>query len=299
MDTAATWQMSLYHEPVLREAAVVALVWDPSGTYVDATFGGGGHSRLILRRLSSCGRLIGIDQDPEAPLEALCNPRFKGVRANFRHLEAILAEERLSLIAGVLLDLGVSSHQLDTAQRGFSYRWEGPLDLRMNPEEGMPAYEWLVTVPTETLAECLRRYGDLPQARALAVLLQTARPKTTVRLRALVESFYGKRKGQALLAQVFQALRIAVNDEMGALKEVLAACTKVVMPGGRLVVLTYHSGEARQVKQLYQTPSYEDPLSGQRRYAWQLLEKLRPTLEEIAHNPRSRSAQLWVLEKNA
>ncbi len=294
---AADVRLMTYHEPVLREVVAQALVWDPDGVYVDGTFGGGGHSRAVLEVLSPKGQLVGLDQDPEAPLEALMDPRFVGVRANFRDLTAVWAQLQLPALAGVLLDLGVSSHQLDTPERGFSYRWAGPLDLRMNPRAGLPAHAWLEAVSVETLATCLREYGDLPRSRALAARLQAARPETTQDLRAVVEAFYGKQKGKDLVARVFQALRIAVNDELGALAEALAACTSVVVTGGRLVALTYHSGEARLVKRLFQQPQQEDPLYGQRVYGWRLIQKDRPSPEEIARNPRSRSARLWMLEK--
>lgn len=285
-----------YHQPVLAQTAVNALVSKPSGTYVDATFGGGGHSRLILERLSAEGRLLGIDQDPEAPLFELVDPRFIPVRANFRHLLQLLAERGIAEIDGLLADLGVSSHQLDTVERGFSYRAEAPLDLRMDPTTGMPACTWLVQESEQTLTALFREYGDLPQAHRLARAICLHRPHTTTDLRNLAQSIYGY-KASAYLSQIFQALRIAINDEMGALEELLRGATKVIRLQGRLIVLTYHSGEARRIKTLYQTPLAYDPIYGHHRYAWKLLSKIYPTQQEIAENPRSRSATLWILQK--
>jgi len=285
-----------YHRPVLAQAAVEALVTDPGGTYVDATFGGGGHSRLILERLAPEGRLLGIDQDPEAPLFELTDPRFIPVRANFCQLLQLLAERGVQEINGLLADLGVSSHQLDTAERGFSYRMEAPLDLRMDPTTGLPAYAWLAGQSEETLTALFREYGDLPQAHRLARAIRLHRPYTTTDLRNLAQAIYGY-KAPAYLSQIFQALRIAINDELGALEELLRAATKVIRPQGRLVVLTYHSGEARRIKSLYQTPLAHDHIYGHYRYAWKLLDKIHPTQQEIAENSRSRSATLWTLEK--
>jgi 16S rRNA (cytosine1402-N4)-methyltransferase len=199
-------------------------------------------------------------------------------------------------IQGLLVDLGVSSHQLDTPERGFSYRAEGPLDLRMDPTKGLPAYEWLRRQSEESLTRILRAYGDLPRAHRLAQALLHRSPQTTLELRAVVEAIYGP-KALTYMAQTFQALRIALNDEMSALEELLRAATEVTLPYGRLVGLTYHSGEARRIKALYQTPIRIEPLYGHRHYAWKLLHKQRPSPEEIQENPRSRSATLWVLEK--
>lgn len=286
----------IYHRPVLAQAAVEALVTDPAGVYVDATFGGGGHSRLILERLHAHGRLIGIDRDPDAPFSGISDPRFTPLRANFRDLKALVERLGFSAITGLLADLGVSSHQLDTPQRGFSYRVEAPLDLRMDPTTGLPAYEWLPLQSEDTLATILRHHGDLPRAKRLARILLLKRPRTTTDLAAILQSVYGP-KAFAYRAQVFQALRIAINDELNALKALLEAATDLIRPHGRLVILTYHSGEARLLKPLYQKPIREDPLYGQHQYAWKLICKTHPSSEEIQENSRSRSATLWVLEK--
>ena len=286
----------IYHRPVLAQAAVEALITDPSGTYVDATFGGGGHSRLILERLSTRGHLIGIDQDPEAPLTAISDARFAPVRANFRHLKALLENMGISTLNGLLADLGVSSHQLDTPSRGFSYRAEAPLDLRMDPTTGLPAYQWIPLQSEEYLANLLRNYGDLPLAKRLAKALLLGQPQTTTDLQTILRAVYGP-KASKYLAQTFQALRIAINDELNALQDLLEAATELIQPHGRLVILTYHSGEARPLKALYQKPLREDPIYGHRKYTWKLIYKKRPSPEEIHENPRSRSAILWVLQK--
>ncbi|MEN2992633.1 MAG: 16S rRNA (cytosine(1402)-N(4))-methyltransferase RsmH [Bacteroidia bacterium] len=287
-----------YHTPVLLTEAVEGLITAREGLYVDATFGGGGHSRAILARLGPKGRLMGLDCDPEAPLDSLQDPRFMPLRGNFRYLGALLAQQGIQEVTGILADLGVSSHQLDTPQRGFSYRWAAPLDLRMNPNEGQPAWEWLRQQSPETLAYYLREYGEVPYSRRLARRLKAAlRPHfSTQDLRACIEAVYGP-AARRYLAPVFQALRIAVNDELNALAEFLAQTTSLVRPRGRLVLLTYHSGEARLVKAHQRQLLWADPLTGAKTYAWRLLAKSRPSPQERAANPRSRSATLWILER--
>lgn len=290
--------MTSYHQPVLCQEAAQALVTDPAGVYVDATFGGGGHSRAILARLGPEGQLFGLDQDPDAPLDCLQDARFHPLRGNFRDLGLLLSAQGVAALTGLLADLGVSSHQLDTAERGFSYRFEAPLDLRMNPQEGAPAWAWLSWQKEETLAHHLRVYGDLPHSRKLARAIQRAwRPGfTTWDLAEAARQVYGA-KAPRYLPQVFQALRIALNAELEALQALLTWCTQAIRPGGRLVVLTYHSGEARLVKALYQQPAQEDLTTGHKTYNWRKLAVLRPSQEERLANPRSRSAQLWILEK--
>ncbi|MCS7162771.1 MAG: 16S rRNA (cytosine(1402)-N(4))-methyltransferase RsmH [Bacteroidia bacterium] len=287
-----------YHTPVLLAEVVEGLVTAPEGLYVDATFGGGGHSRAILARLGPKGRLIGLDCDPEAPLDSLQDPRFMPLRGNFRQLGALLAEYGIQDVTGILADLGVSSHQLDTPQRGFSYRWAAPLDLRMNPKEGQPAWAWLLRESVETIAECLRKYGEVPHSRRLARRLKAALYPyfSTQDLRACVEAVYGP-AAHRHLAPVFQALRIALNDELNALAEFLAQTTTLLRRGGRLVLLTYHSGEVRLVKAHQRQLEWADPITGARTYAWRLLAKFRPSPQEKAANPRSRSATLWILER--
>lgn len=301
MDTKVFRGMSVspcYHVPVLCEPAATALITDPEGIYVDATFGGGGHSRAILERLAETGRLFGIDQDPEAPFHTLTDPRFTAIRGNFREITALLADRGVSQVSGILADLGLSSHQIDTPERGFSYRQDSPLDLRMNPTEGVPAWAWLSTHSTEEIARVLREYGDLPKSRRLAALVQASwRPEfSTQELARCVRKIYGPLSDR-YLAPTFQALRIAVNDERGALRDLLKQAASLLLPGGRLVLLTYHSGEARLVKTLYQQPITENPITGERTYGWRLLEVREPEESEKVQNPRSRSAKLWIVEK--
>lgn len=287
-----------YHQPVLCEAAVEALVSDPDGVYVDATFGGGGHSRAILARLGPASQLFALDQDPEAPLDSIQDPRFYPLRGNFRDLEVLLKPYGVSTVTGLMADLGVSWHQIDTPERGFSYRFEAPLDLRMNPYQGVPAWEWLSWQEEETLAHYLRAYGDLPRSRKLARAIQRGwRPGFTTRdLAEAAHATYGH-QAPRYLAQVFQALRIALNGELEALEALLAWATRATKPGGRLVILTYHSGEARLLKNLYHQPVTEDPCTGHKTFAWQKVAVHRPAQEEVRSNPRSRSAQLWILKR--
>lgn len=287
-----------YHIPVLVEAVVEGLITDPSGIYVDATFGGGGHSRTILARLSSQGRLYAIDKDPDAPLSKVRDTRFTGIRGDFRHIRVHLEKEEVRKVHGILADLGVSSHQVDVGERGFSYRVEAPLDLRMDYTRGEPGHLWLGKQHPSKLAELLRMYGDLPKSRRLAeeILRRWHIGFTTGELLLCARRVYG-RYSDAYLAPLFQALRIAINDEMGALEALLEAAGELIMPGGRLVLLTYHSGEVKRVKAALRQPQHEDPVTGQRTFRWKLLHKHTPSAEEIQQNPRSRSAILWIAER--
>ncbi|GIV22592.1 MAG: 16S rRNA (cytosine(1402)-N(4))-methyltransferase RsmH [Bacteroidia bacterium] len=288
----------VYHIPVLLRESVEALVTDPSGIYVDATFGGGGHSRAILASLTASGRLLAIDQDPEVPAQAIQDSRFTFLRGNFRDLPYLLRQYGIEKLTGILADLGVSSHQIDTPERGFSFKREALLDLRMNPQEGLPARVWIAQQEEETLADILRMYGDLPKSRRLArAILQATHPAfTTTELADCARRVYG-READKYLPQLFQAIRIAVNEELSALESFLTAAESLLMPKGHLVVLTYHSGEVRQVKKRYQHPAHQDPITGQKTYNWRLVRRCLPAPVEVQQNPRSRSAQLWVLEK--
>ncbi|MCX8113187.1 MAG: 16S rRNA (cytosine(1402)-N(4))-methyltransferase RsmH [Bacteroidia bacterium] len=288
-----------YHAPVLLQEAVEGLITDPTGVYVDATFGGGGHSRLIVERLIPPGHLYGIDKDPDSPLEELQDERFSGMRGDFRNIESLLEERGIRSLTGLLADLGISSHQIDSPERGFSYRWEAPLDLRMNPKTGVPAWMWLSRQTPDTLARVLHEYGDLPKSRRLAekILYRWQPEFSTHQLVMCAEMVYGKKAASSYLSPLFQAIRIAVNDEFGALKALLRAADALVKKGGRLVVLTYHSGEVRLLKGHLRLPIEEDPLTGQKRWGWRLLSKIVPSPTEVLSNPRSRSATLWIAEK--
>lgn len=289
----------VYHEPVLVEAVVAGLITDPEGLYVDCTFGGGGHSAAILQRLGSRARLFGLDRDPEAPFASIQDPRFVPIRGNFAKLSRLLAPYGVQALSGLLADLGVSGHQLDTPERGFSFRFPALLDLRMDPTEGEPAAQWLERLSEAHLAKILRTYGDLPKSRALATQIRRRwHPAfSTADLAKCAQTMYGFAFSR-YLSQLFQALRIALNGELEALDALLRQAYTLLPKGGRLVVLTYHSGEVRPIKNLYQSPIAENPLTGERTYAWRLLKKMRPSAEEIQRNPRSRSATLWVLERN-
>lgn len=292
-------KVAAYHEAVLTEAVVRSLVTDPGGTYVDCTYGGGGHSEAILQALSPEGRLFAIDRDPDAPFARLQDPRFVPIRANFAELKALLHPYGVRQVRGILADLGVSGHQLDTAERGFSYRFPARLDLRMDPTQGQPAAQWLQTLSEPQLRQILRTYGDLPKSQRLATCIRNRwHPEfSTADLVACTQEVYGFR-AQRYLAQIFQALRIALNEELAALEALLQQARTLLPIGGRLVLLTYHSGEARLVKKLYQTPESENPITGERTYTWRLLQKMRPPESEIQKNPRSRSATLWVCKRN-
>jgi 16S rRNA (cytosine1402-N4)-methyltransferase len=299
-----------YHIPVLAKAAVDALVVDPKGTYVDATFGGGGHSRLILEALAPEGRLIAFDQDPDAQREVdrLSDDRLLFVAANFRHLQRYLRLHRVTEIDGLLADLGVSSHQFDVPERGFSYRYDAPLDMRMSQEPGLPsAADLLKHIDAEELQWVLGNYGEVRNARTVAEAIVAEREKRSLQTTGdLVGLLDGYIRGQRprYLSQVFQALRIAVNDEMGALEDMLTAAREVMKPGGMLVVMSYHSGEDRLVKHMMRTGKpdgkHDADEFGRISRPWTV--KTRKPLEadedETRDNPRARSAKLRVAMRN-
>lgn len=305
--------MSFYHTPVLFELALARLgvAETPGGVFVDATFGGGGHSQGVLDRLASEGRLIAFDQDPDAYANALADARFELVPVNFRFLKREWQRMDLPPLQGILADLGVSSYQFDNPARGFSHRFEAPLDMRMAPDAplatGGPvptAAQLLAEAPEDELYRIFSRYGEFSGASRLAKAVVARRSATPIRttgdLVELVDETLGTpaKPVQGILAQVFQALRIAVNDELGALETLLTDAKDVLAPGGRLVVISYHSLEDRLVKHLFQTGSlsgerttdfYGNPLN-----PWQPLSKKPevPPAEEIQRNPRARSAKL-------
>jgi len=300
-----------YHVPVLYKAVVEGLVTNPAGCYVDATIGGGGHAAALLEALSPEGRLIGIDRDPEALeaaacrlAQALAEGRLRLVQGNFADLEALLDSLGVELIDGLLLDLGVSSHQLDKAARGFSFQAEGPLDMRMDPSKGPTAQQLLMRWSPQELAEVLRRYGEEPRAAKLARAICEARPvTTTAALAEIIRREVPPKEATKTLARVFQALRIAVNDELQALEQVLEAATRRVRPGGRLAVISYHSLEDRRVKRFLRYGNLEGrpvrDVYGQLVAPWRPLTRrpIRPSNDEVAANPRARSARLRLAER--
>jgi 16S rRNA (cytosine1402-N4)-methyltransferase len=307
------------HVPVLLDAAVAALVLRPDGTYLDATFGRGGHARAILARLSARGRLVALDRDPDAAAAAasLADRRFAFRRAWFSEAPAVLDALGIDRLDGALLDLGTSSPQLDDAQRGFSLRFDGPLDMRMDPTRGESAADYLARVPQRELTEVLRDYGEERLARSIAaavVARRTARPiQRTAELRELVAQAVGARtRGdwhQDPATRTFQALRIAVNSELAELSQALPALARRLAPGGRLAVISFHSLEDRIVKQFISQGS--KPFAGDERLARlpirasalpapplrAVSRAVKPGAAEIAGNPRSRSAVLRVAER--
>ena len=298
-----------YHVPVLLHESLEGMDIHPDGVYVDVTFGGGGHSREILRRLGDEGRLYGFDQDADAEQNIPDDERFVFVRSNFRYLYNFMRYyDEVGEVDALLADLGVSSHHFDDRERGFSFRFEGSLDMRMNTRAGQTAADVLNNYTEEQLADVFYLYGELKNARRLAAAVVAYRTGkkpilTSGDLLEIVTPFIGRDKEKKFLAQVFQALRIEVNDEMRALREMLGASLKVLRPGGRLVVITYHSLEDRLVKNFLKTGNFEGKVEqdffGNVRSPFKLLSGrvITPSKEEIERTPRSRSAKLRIAEK--
>ncbi|MDR0995045.1 MAG: 16S rRNA (cytosine(1402)-N(4))-methyltransferase RsmH [Tannerella sp.] len=297
-----------YHIPVLLNESVDGLSLRPEGIYVDVTYGGGGHSREILRRLGGQGRLYGFDQDADAEANCPEDSRFVFVRANFRYLRNFMHLYKvLGKVDGLLADLGVSSHHFDDKERGFSFRFDGKLDMRMNTRSPRTAADIINNYSEEALAKVFYLYGELKQSRVLAHALVQARQakpvSTSSDLSALLAPFIGREKENKFMAQVFQALRIEVNDEMGALRALLSQTTEVLKPGGRLVVITYHSLEDRLVKNFLRDGNFEGKTEqdfyGNKQVPFRLVNNrvIRPSTEEMERNPRSRSAKLRMAER--
>ena len=293
----------MYHKPVLLTESVDALVSNPDGVYVDVTFGGGGHSREILSRLSEKGRLFSFDQDSDALNNAIEDPRFTLINQNFRFLENSLLMYGVVQVDGVLGDLGVSSHQFDKAERGFSIRSDAPLDMRMNKMQGIDAYKVVNEYDEEALADIFYYYGELREARKLAREIVNKRKsadiKTTEDLKK-VFSYVPAHKSNKFFAQVFQAIRIEVNQELDALKEMLMQSSNVLKKDGRLVIISYHSLEDRLVKKFLKNGMFEgEPerdVYGNYQKVFELpyRKAIVPTDEEIEDNSRARSAKMRV-----
>jgi 16S rRNA (cytosine1402-N4)-methyltransferase len=276
------------HTSVLATEALDALAIVPDGTYVDATFGAGGHTRLILERLGPHGRTIAFDADPLAASLAPEDSRLTLIHANFRALAEELAQRSIGAVDGVLYDLGVSSMQLDDGARGFSFRSDAPLDMRLDPTQGETVAEYIVSHDEVELADAIFRFGDERNSRRIARALKTKLPRTTGELAAIVAGTVHVRGHLERIhpaTKTFQALRIAVNDELGALRTSLDAAIRVVRPGGRIAVISFHSLEDRIVKLLFR----EDE-----RLRRVTRKPIVPSDEEIAINPRARSAKLRV-----
>jgi len=277
------------------------------GIYADVTFGGGGHSRAILSHLGPQGRLIGFDQDIDALANALPDRRFTFVRSNFRFVSNFLRYHGISHVDGILADLGVSFHHFDQADRGFSFRADAPLDMRMNRSASLTAATVLATYSDERLSHILRLWGDLrkPAPIVRAILQARAREPilTTGRLAEVIRPAVNPKREKAEMAQVFQALRIEVNDEMQALQQFLTSTLRILRPGGRLVVITYHSLEDRMVKNFMRTGridgTEEKDFFGRSLSPWRLITRqpLTPSPGEVESNPRSRSAKMRAAQR--
>jgi 16S rRNA (cytosine1402-N4)-methyltransferase len=276
------------HTSVLATEAIDALAIVPDGTYVDATFGAGGHTRLILERLGPHGRTIAFDADPLASSLAPEDARLTLIHANFRALAEELAQRSISAVDGILYDLGVSSMQLDDGARGFSFRTDAPLDMRLDPTQGETVADYIVSHDEVELADAIFRFGDERNSRRIARALKTKLPRTTGELAAIVAGTVhvrGHRERIHPATKTFQALRIAVNDELGALRTSLDAAIRVVRPGGRIAVISFHSLEDRIVKLLFREDERVQRVTRK---------PIVPSDEEIATNPRARSAKLRV-----
>ena len=296
-----------YHIPVLLHESIKGMNLRAKGTFVDVTFGGGGHSKEILRCMDSESRLFSFDQDEDAEQNIVNDKRFTFVRSNFRYLSNFLRYYGVDGVDAVLADLGVSSHHFDDSERGFSFRFNGKLDMRMNKRAGMTAADIVNNYDEERLANLFYLYGELKNSRKIASVLVKARSQkkleTIEEFLDIIKPLFGKDREKKELAKVFQALRIEVNQEMEALKEMLYAATRALKPGGRLVVITYHSLEDRMVKNIMKTGNVEGKVEqdifGRTDCPFKLVNNkvIVPSDEEIERNPRSRSAKLRIAEK--
>jgi 16S rRNA (cytosine1402-N4)-methyltransferase len=297
---------SEYHIPVMLIPSIDALIGDVNGVYVDTTYGGGSHSREILSRLGPSGKLYAFDQDQDALANSIEDERFMLIDSNFRKIKAYLRSEGIKAIDGMLADLGVSSHQFDEGSRGFSIRYDGPLDMRMDAREGLPAFDLLKKMDQESLQKILSEYGEVRNAKTLSFAIVDGFKKGSIistgdLVKVLEDNCMGQR--HKYLAQVFQAIRIAVNDEMGSLKDLLVQTSEILKPNGKMVVLSYHSLEDRLVKNFFKTGNFEG--KPEKDFYGNLLRSLKPigskpieaSDEEKRINSRSRSAKMRVAEK--
>lgn len=308
---------SEYHIPVMLDEALAGLALHPDGTYVDVTFGGGGHSRAILERLGEGGRLLAFDQDEDAKVESgklkvESGAQFDFINENFRYLKSFLRLHGVRQVDGILADLGVSSHQFDVAERGFSTRFDGVLDLRMDRRGEVTASDLVNSLGEEELARLLKLYGELPNARQMARAIVQFRGqkaesggiRTTMDLKEAVSRHLPRGMENKYLAMLFQALRIEVNGELEALKEMLQQASEVLVPGGRLVVISYHSLEDRLVKNFMRSGNFDGVV--EKDFYGNVLSPMRMVSrgavqageEELARNNRARSARLRVAERN-
>lgn len=297
----------VYHIPVLLNESIEGMNLKANGIYADMTFGGGGHSKEILRRMGEGYHLYSFDQDEDAEKNIVDDKRFTFVRSNFRYLRNFMRYYGVEQLDGILADLGVSSHHFDDSERGFSFRFDGKLDMRMNKRAGMTAADIVNTYDEEKLADVFYIYGELKNSRKLAATIAKARQQkqiTTIgEFLDIIKPLFGREREKKELAKVFQALRIEVNHEMEALKEMLYEATDLLKPGGRLVVITYHSLEDRMVKNLIKAGNIEGKVEqdfyGNVQSPFRAVNNkvIVPTDEEVNQNPRSRSAKLRIAEK--
>lgn len=296
-----------YHNPVLLHPSVDALVWNPSGTYVDVTFGGGGHSKAILDKLDAAGRLIAFDQDADSRANIPEDSRFQFVPSNFKNLTRFLQYYNAYPVDGILADLGISSHQIDTPDRGFSYSKEGALDMRMNAQTGSSACDVVNNYDEAQLSRVFYTYGELTEGRRLARQIVKTRAEqsieTTLQLAEVLKPCLPKGKENKYLSKIFQAIRIEVNKEMEVLESFLLQTTAALNPGGRLVVIAYHSLEDRMVKNFMRAGNLagevEKDFFGNPLTPFKLISRkaITPDPEETLTNPRARSAKLRIAEK--
>lgn len=297
----------VYHIPVLLNESIEGMNLHADGIYADMTFGGGGHSKEILRRMGEDCHLYSFDQDEDAEKNIVDDKRFTFVRSNFRYLRNFMRYYGVEQLDGILADLGVSSHHFDDSERGFSFRFDGKLDMRMNKRAGMTAADIVNTYDEEKLADVFYLYGELKNSRKLAATIAKARQQkqiTTIgEFLDIIKPLFGREREKKELAKVFQALRIEVNHEMEALKEMLYEATDLLKPGGRLVIITYHSLEDRMVKNLIKAGNIEGKVEqdfyGNVQSPFRAVNNkvIVPTDEEVNQNPRSRSAKLRIAEK--
>ncbi len=298
--------MEVYHKSVLTEEVLRGLKIYPSGVYVDATYGGGGHSREILKKLNKDGKLFGFDQDPDSAINKIDDSRFELIVANFSFLTQYLKYYQIDSVDGILADLGVSSHQFDQQLRGFSIRKSGRLDMRMNKSQSLDAHKVINSYDEKSLNQIFRRYGELRSAKKITQNILDSRKKndicTTFDLIDVLKPLTPKRLKNKFLAQIFQAIRIEVNNELGVLKSLLKQSSSLLKPGGRLVCISYHSLEDRCVKHFFQNGNFDkkedkdffgNPLKLLNRVGRLII----PSSEEIKSNPRSRSAKLRIAQK--
>ena len=298
--------MQHYHIPVLFEQTLDLLDISSGKTYVDATFGGGGHSKGILEQLGT-GKLVAFDQDPDVNPDQIQDSRFVFIKSNFQFIEKELQARSLLPVDGILADLGVSSHQLDTPERGFSFRFSGPLDMRMDPSQEIQASDILREASEERLRDIFHTYGEVPNAKKLAREIVQRRAyasiQETKQFEEVIKACIPVNRQSKYLAQVYQALRIEVNQELYVLQVFLEAALRVLKPGGRLVIISYHSLEDRLVKHFFRSGNFQDKIHkdfyGNTLSPWKLLTRkaLQADEEEIGTNPRSRSARLRAVEK--